>query len=184
MCPCKGRLQARGNVTGAVYTKTGKAMYTIEGNVVDYVFARPRLGVPESTSTASASASSPDRGLLAGGKPIVNGGARGGVVIATPSSSWNAPAGVEGKKGGQRGEVAWGEPIVLFRRNPPPDDFYEQYCMTRFAITLNDPSDPLVLELPPTDSRFRPDQRALESGEHSKATSEKLRLEEKQRHVR
>ena len=38
--------------------------------------------------------------------------------------------------------------------------------------------------LPPTDSRFRPDQRALENGNYETASNEKHRLEEKQRAVR
>lgn len=38
-------------------------------------------------------------------------------------------------------------------------------------------------KLPPTDSRLRPDQRHLESGEFDAANSEKLRLEQKQRRV-
>lgn len=54
----------------------------------------------------------------------------------------------------------------------------------RFAIELNDPSDHIAPHLPPTDARFRPDQRALETGEFGRATTEKLRLEEKQRQVR
>jgi hypothetical protein len=33
--------------------------------------------------------------------------------------------------------------------------------------------------LPPTDSRLRPDQRLHELGDFSKATEEKLRLEDK-----
>jgi hypothetical protein len=38
--------------------------------------------------------------------------------------------------------------------------------------------------LPPTDTRFRTDQRALEIGDMKLATSEKHRLEEKQRAAR
>lgn len=38
--------------------------------------------------------------------------------------------------------------------------------------------------LPPTDTRLRPDQRALENGDFKLANSEKLRLEEKQRAIR
>jgi hypothetical protein len=34
-------------------------------------------------------------------------------------------------------------------------------------------------KLPPTDARFRPDQRALENGDYDLAASEKHRLEEK-----
>ena len=37
--------------------------------------------------------------------------------------------------------------------------------------------------MPPTDSRLRPDQRHLESGEFDAANAEKLRLEQKQRRV-
>ena len=36
----------------------------------------------------------------------------------------------------------------------------------------------------PTDSRFRPDQRLLENGDVDAASSEKFRLEEKQRGAR
>ena len=38
--------------------------------------------------------------------------------------------------------------------------------------------------LAPTDTRFRPDQRALENGDFKLADTEKQRLEEKQRAVR
>ena len=43
--------------------------------------------------------------------------------------------------------------------------------MTPFALSLNDPADPNVPALPPTDVRFRPDMRALELGEWNRATS-------------
>jgi len=39
------------------------------------------------------------------------------------------------------------------------------------------------VQLPPTDSRLRPDQRHLENGEYDDANAEKLRLEKKQRRV-
>jgi len=42
----------------------------------------------------------------------------------------------------------------------------------------------MIPVLPPTDSRFRPDQRALENGNYEVASNEKHRLEEKQRAVR
>ena len=42
----------------------------------------------------------------------------------------------------------------------------------------------LIPQLPPTDTRFRPDQRAVEVGDFKLAASEKHRLEEKQRAVR
>ena len=39
----------------------------------------------------------------------------------------------------------------------------------------------LIGKLPPTDSRLRPDQRALEEGDLRMAADEKMRLEDKQR---
>jgi hypothetical protein len=36
--------------------------------------------------------------------------------------------------------------------------------MTAFAISLNEPEPRHMEELPPTDARHRPDQRALELG--------------------
>ena len=43
--------------------------------------------------------------------------------------------------------------------------------------------DGLKENLPPTDSRLRPDQRHLENGEYDKANLEKQRLEKRQRMV-
>lgn len=45
---------------------------------------------------------------------------------------------------------------------------------------MNEPEEGIA----PTDSRFRPDQKLMESGEWDKANAEKLRLEEKQRAAR
>ena len=58
------------------------------------------------------------------------------------------------------------------------------YHFTYFTLQLNHLPESLKPWLPPTDSRFRPDQRALENGELKLATDEKLRLEEKQRKMR
>ncbi|CAD7696464.1 unnamed protein product [Ostreobium quekettii] len=76
------------------------------------------------------------------------------------------------------------EAIELFRRAAPPDEGGAQYYMTGLAITLNDPREMAPGEVPRTDSRLRPDVRALENGDPDLATSEKLRLEEKQRAAR
>lgn len=80
--------------------------------------------------------------------------------------------------------VKGGQPPVTWVRAELPEDAEEQYMFTKCAIALNDPASPLVPVLPPTDARFRPDQRALELGDHTRATSEKLRLEDKQRKAR
>ncbi|KAL1922967.1 uncharacterized protein VTP21DRAFT_9343 [Calcarisporiella thermophila] len=71
-------------------------------------------------------------------------------------------------------------PVLLWRKSPTPDPPLP-FMLTPFAVTLNDLADPLRLYLAPTDSRFRPDQRAMECGDYNKADEEKRRLEEKQR---
>ena len=58
------------------------------------------------------------------------------------------------------------------------------YGFTRHALQFNYLTDRLAAKIAPTDSRFRPDQRALENGDFKLASSEKNRLEEKQRAVR
>lgn len=63
-------------------------------------------------------------------------------------------------------------------------DTYENYYFTDFSSNLNSLPEELRKELPPTDSRLRPDQRALENHNLELAASEKHRLEEKQRKKR
>eukprot|EP00123_Amoebidium_parasiticum_P012437 comp21353_c0_seq2/m.29303 comp21353_c0_seq2/g.29303 ORF comp21353_c0_seq2/g.29303 comp21353_c0_seq2/m.29303 type:complete len:195 (-) comp21353_c0_seq2:667-1251(-) len=71
----------------------------------------------------------------------------------------------------------------LWKINPFPPGCQQYYHMTRMAMQLNaPPTDPKALV--PTDSRLRPDQRALECGDVDRAADEKNRLEEKQREAR
>ncbi|KAJ7547513.1 hypothetical protein O6H91_08G089100 [Diphasiastrum complanatum] len=74
-----------------------------------------------------------------------------------------------------------GNARCLWESPVPPNDYHQQYCFSQFAIGLNELVPRLAHAIAPTDSRFRPDQRALEDGELEKATPEKFRLEEKQR---
>ncbi|SMQ48255.1 unnamed protein product [Zymoseptoria tritici ST99CH_3D7] len=62
---------------------------------------------------------------------------------------------------------------------PPPGEI--PFNVTPFVVTLNDLPDRLRPLLPPTDSRLRPDQRAMEEGEYDFAATEKTRVEEGQR---
>lgn len=63
----------------------------------------------------------------------------------------------------------------VFKPNPLPKDANEQYNMTSFAIRLNEMKNGHKVNLPRTDSRFRPDIRFLENGEIKFASSEKIR---------
>jgi len=58
------------------------------------------------------------------------------------------------------------------------------FNLTRYAIQLNDDNEQLLQWAAPTDSRRRPDQRAMEEGRYDDAADEKYRLEEKQRAIR
>ena len=58
------------------------------------------------------------------------------------------------------------------------------FNLTPFVVTFQSLPDRLRPLLPPTDTRFRPDQRAMEDGEYDLAATEKNRVEEKQRAAR
>lgn len=58
------------------------------------------------------------------------------------------------------------------------------FHLTSFAATLNAPQKHLLPKVACTDTRLRPDQRAMENGEYDKASEEKNRVEEKQRAAR
>ncbi|XP_036601535.1 oxysterol-binding protein-related protein 6 isoform X2 [Trichosurus vulpecula] len=69
----------------------------------------------------------------------------------------------------------------IWRPGSMPTNYELYYGFTRFAIELNE-LDPVLKELlPPTDARFRPDQRFLEEGNLEAAAAEKQRVEELQR---
>eukprot|EP01053_Blabericola_migrator_P012742 Blabericola_migrator_1__12741@NODE_817_length_6395_cov_148_403129_g576_i0_p1_GENE_NODE_817_length_6395_cov_148_403129_g576_i0NODE_817_length_6395_cov_148_403129_g576_i0_p1_ORF_typecomplete_len825_score115_10Oxysterol_BP/PF01237_18/7_8e90PH/PF00169_29/1_3e05PH_4/PF15404_6/0_057PH_4/PF15404_6/2_3PH_13/PF16652_5/0_0013YscOlike/PF16789_5/0_0087SIKE/PF05769_11/0_028CortBP2/PF09727_9/0_04PH_11/PF15413_6/1_8TMF_TATA_bd/PF12325_8/2_7TMF_TATA_bd/PF12325_8/15DUF3450/PF11932_8/3_5e02DUF3450/PF11932_8/0_11P len=76
-------------------------------------------------------------------------------------------------------------PKVMWRceqRPPHSSKYYEFGAMTFELNDLNELYDRnLGAPVPPTDSRYRPDQRALEWGHVEESIQEKLRLEEKQR---
>ncbi|KAK9892006.1 hypothetical protein WA026_018194 [Henosepilachna vigintioctopunctata] len=68
----------------------------------------------------------------------------------------------------------------IWRAGTLPPNHERYYGFTAFAIELNELGPDSNL-LPPTDARFRPDQRALEEGDLTLAESLKLQLESAQR---
>ncbi|KAG7878213.1 hypothetical protein KL937_003955 [Ogataea polymorpha] len=58
------------------------------------------------------------------------------------------------------------------------------FHLTNFAASLNAPQPHLLPVIACTDTRLRPDQRAMENGEYDLASSEKTRVENKQRAAR
>ncbi|KAF5377565.1 hypothetical protein D9615_005220 [Tricholomella constricta] len=73
---------------------------------------------------------------------------------------------------------------ILWRMAPFPKNTHDYYGFTSYSITLNELTSDLLGKLPPTDSRFRPDVRALENGDIDVAEDEKIRVEELQRERR
>ncbi|KAJ9197504.1 hypothetical protein DTO164E3_5646 [Paecilomyces variotii] len=69
--------------------------------------------------------------------------------------------------------------FLVWKSNPRPSGI--PFNLTPFVVTLNALPDRLKENLPPTDTRLRPDQRAMEEGEYDFAATEKNRVEEKQR---
>ncbi|XP_078621481.1 oxysterol-binding protein-related protein 6-like isoform X3 [Branchiostoma floridae x Branchiostoma japonicum] len=67
------------------------------------------------------------------------------------------------------------------RKGSMPEEYDLYYGFTRFAVELNELTPDLKTALPPTDTRFRPDQRLLEEGQVQRAQNEKVRLEQMQR---
>ncbi|KAI0172786.1 Oxysterol-binding protein-domain-containing protein [Hypoxylon sp. FL1284] len=69
--------------------------------------------------------------------------------------------------------------FIVWEANARPQGI--PFNLTPFVLTFNHIDDKLEQWIAPTDSRYRPDQRAMEDGEYDLAANEKNRLEEGQR---
>ena len=70
---------------------------------------------------------------------------------------------------------------TIWKSPPKPKDHDENYCLTPFGFNISEANKELIELLPPTDSRLRPDRKALSEGNIKLAAYEKYRLEELQR---
>ncbi|XP_056257068.1 oxysterol-binding protein-related protein 7-like isoform X2 [Seriola aureovittata] len=75
-------------------------------------------------------------------------------------------------------------PKCIWKPNVQPDDHFQFYGFSHYARELNELTPDLRAVLPPTDTRFRPDQRLLEEGKVTEADKKKDEVEEKQRERR
>jgi oxysterol-binding protein-related protein 3/6/7 len=101
-------------------------------------------------------------------------------IIFDPSG--NSVCQLEGKWDDQFTQVVDTSHLrVLWRVSPWQKNMNDYYGFTSFGITLNELFPDLAKKLPPTDSRFRPDVRALEEGDLDTAEMEKNRVESMQR---
>ncbi|XP_041102277.1 oxysterol-binding protein-related protein 3-like isoform X1 [Polyodon spathula] len=113
---------------------------------------------------------------------------------------WNSDVnGVEGTITDRSGKVVqrlfgkWHEGVYcgvppsancVWRPDPMPNNFEQYYGFTKFALELNELDPATKLLLPPTDTRFRQDQRLLEEGNVELAEEQKQRIEQLQRERR
>jgi hypothetical protein len=119
----------------------------------------------------------------------------GGRVRVSMGGRWNSKlyarltpgyeATVEEPKDGSAADVHRGSiteqnrAFLIWQANERPQGI--PFNLTPFVVSFNHLDDRLAPWLAPTDSRFRPDQRAMEEGEYDFAATEKNRLEEGQR---
>jgi len=69
--------------------------------------------------------------------------------------------------------------VVAWKRGP--NNFIGKYKLTDFVLRLNEMDKEYEQLLPATDSRLRPDRRALEKGDMGEAAIMKQKMEERQR---
>lgn len=114
-------------------------------------------------------------------------------MFGGPSSRNFIEGSVEDENGGNKATVKgkWDDKVmrelskdqlkVLWEAAQLPPRAEQYYGFTYFAISLNEITDDIKNIIPPTDSRLRPDQRALENGDTDTAEEVKHTLEEAQR---
>ncbi|TKS79791.1 Oxysterol-binding protein-related protein 1 [Collichthys lucidus] len=73
---------------------------------------------------------------------------------------------------------------LIWKITPRPENSATFYAFSTFAMHLNELETSMEGVVPTTDSRLRPDIRAMENGDIDLASAEKKRLEEKQRIAR
>jgi len=86
------------------------------------------------------------------------------------------------EKGGSKSKHDESKAFLVWQAHERPTGI--PFNLTPFVVTLNAIPDALRPVVAPTDTRLRPDQRAMEDGEYDFAATEKNRLEEKQRATR
>jgi hypothetical protein len=89
--------------------------------------------------------------------------------------------GYEGSVDPTEGDPSGNKAFLIWESHPRPPPGEIPFNITPFVVTLNHLPDTLAALIAPTDSRRRPDQRAMEEGEYDLAATEKTRVEEAQR---
>lgn len=110
------------------------------------------------------------------------GGNRNNIEGTIYDNSNNKVGTIKGKWDEQVARVIKKDQLqVLWEAEPMPHNAANYYGFTNFALSLNEITPDIDGVLPPTDSRLRPDQRALENGDADSAEQLKHELENSQR---
>ncbi len=110
------------------------------------------------------------------GEIFANGGQKKEVPVYRLEGKWNESFWMINEKTKEK--------QVLWTKTPYPEQWEQMYGMSQYMLQLNYFPRQYKKAIAPTDTRWRPDQRALEEGDMKLAADEKNRLEEKQRAVR
>lgn len=170
------RLDNGGNLSEELYTfrkVTSSVVGIMIGNPV--VDNHGEMVVTNHTTGVVAKIELKSRGWRGSGAYVLSGVVRDrlGKELYQIGGAWNSK--IWCKRAGQKGK------LILWQVHERPA---APFNLTPFAITLNALPDRLKPWLPPTDTRLRPDQRAMEEGRYDEAADEKHRVEEKQRAAR
>ncbi|KAI3641018.1 hypothetical protein MIR68_001896 [Amoeboaphelidium protococcarum] len=152
---------------GDVKSADGKVIYKLSGGWDDKLVCKPVLSDTQIEQLVKGS-----KNPYVGSDVQTQSLSRRSSLLRTSMSSASKSA---------HGDSSVGGGFVIWKRHPVSELAEKQFNLTDFAITLNELPDELRHKLPPTDSRLRPDQSAMENAEYELADQEKVRLEGSQR---
>ena len=169
--PKPGRADARGRLEGSVFDRAGEKTASLVGNCLDAVWIErneayagdaPVRDRQESARRSDAPKTAKDESDA------------DGEDVSARAKNRDAKDPSPSEEDDERGAPAW-------RFGGVARDAARQYGFTPFAIALNELTPEGARNLPPTDSRFRPDMRALENGDSEEASRAKVRVEDRNR---
>ena len=160
--PSPGKPDTRGVLEGNVFDRHGVQTATLTGNCLDALWI-----CRDETYAGDA----PVRSRFCRAAPISES-------LPGRDASASSVRGVDGGADDARDAI---RKTAAWRFGGLARDAARQYGFTPFAIALNELTPEGTRNLPPTDSRFRPDMRALENGDSEEASRAKVRVEDRNR---
>jgi hypothetical protein len=161
-------------LVGGVFDRNGAKTASISGNCLDALWLERDETYNGDAPLRHVSHESHERGSVS--ESVRDPSAADPSAPPDASASASKPATVSGPNdtGKKVDAPAW-------RFGGVARDAARQYGFTKFAISLNELTPEGTRNLPPTDSRFRPDMRALENGDSEEASRAKVRVEDRNR---